>query len=297
MKVVALNPSLPAGEFFKGIINTVGENTKLYPAYLFGKVRRGGWWYFYFISLAFKTPPGFLLLALTGIAWALGRYWKERDWRIAAPSVCALAILVVSMPIKVNLGVRHILFLYPLIAVVAAFACREIWALRSRWPRLVPVVLGGLLLGQALSTAWIHPNYLTYTSVLAGSSPDKRFVLGGDFDSGQNVQRLARVLAERKIERLHLRLLTSVDLTQMNLPPFQTLAPYEHATGWIAISVYHLRLGEGPWHPESFDGYAWLDTYQPVASIDKTIRLFYIPEGSVTGSNRVDSPTAPVASR
>ncbi len=290
MKVIALNPSLPAPEFFQGIFRTVGENGKLYPAYLLGHVRRGGWWYFFLFMLAFKTTPGFLLLAAIGTGWALRRFQSGRDWHLAAPAVSALAILIFSMPIKINLGIRHILFVYPLLAILAAFACCELWALRSRWPRLVPLALGALLLGQALSTARVHPNYLTYTSMFAGSNPDKRLMVGGDFDAGQNILQLSRVLAERKIDHLHLRLYTSADLTQMNLPPYQTLALYEHATGWIAISNYHIRLGESPWFPATFDGYAWLDAYPPVAKIDKTIRLIYIPENSQSETNHAGPP-------
>lgn len=292
VKIAVLNPRLPAAEFFEGIYKTVGENSKLYPAYLFGKVRRGGWWYFYFFMLAFKTPPGFQLLALLGTAWALTRFWNgfwnRKDWRLAAPAVCVLVILAMSTLVRVNLSVRHILFLYPLLAIMAAFACKEIWALRPRWPRLVPVVLGILLLGQAISTAWIHPNYMTYTSMFAGSHPEERLVLDADFDGGQNIFKLKQVLAEHKVDHLKLRLFTSADLTQMNLPPYEVLAPYEHATGWIALSVYNLRLGGGAWHPESVDGYAWLNAYQPVASVDKTIRLFYIAPGNdaVSGPNK-----------
>jgi Dolichyl-phosphate-mannose-protein mannosyltransferase len=284
VKVVALNPRLPAAEFFEGVYKTVGENSKLYPAYLFGKVRRGGWWYFYFFMLAFKTPPGFQLFAMVGTAWALRRFWNGRDWRLAAPAVCVLLILALSTLVRVNLSVRHILFLYPLLAILAAFACREIWALRSRWPRLAPAALGLLLVGQGVSTAWIHPNYLTYTSLFAGARPDERLVVDADFDGGQYIFKLKQVLAEQKVDHLHLRLFTSADLTQMNLPPFEVLAPYEHATGWIAVSVYNLRLGGGAWHPESLDGYAWLNAYKPVASVDKTIRLFYIPKSGASES-------------
>ncbi len=95
--------------------------------------------------------------------------------------------------------------------------------------------------------------------------------------------RLARELRDRKVDRLKLRLYTSADLTQMGLPPFETLAPHERATGWIAVSVHNLRTGEGPWYPAMADGYAWLNAYQPVASVDKsvdkTIRLYYVPAG------------------
>jgi Dolichyl-phosphate-mannose-protein mannosyltransferase len=293
VKIAVLNPRLPAAEFFEGIYKTVGENSRLYPSYMFGKVRRGGWWYFYFFMLAFKTPPGFQLLALIGTAWALMHFWngkesndkdlKNEDWRIAAPAVCVLVMLAMSTLVRVNLSVRHILFIYPPLAILAAFACREIWALRSRWPRFVPVVLGILVLGQGISTAWIHPNYMTYTSILAGRHPDEKLVLDADFDGGEYIFKLKQVLAEHNVDHLKLRLFTSADLTQMNLPPYEALAPYEHATGWIAISVYNLRLGGGAWHPDSRDGYAWLNAYQPVASVDKTIRLFYIAPAVDTG--------------
>ena len=276
--VIAINPPLPAPAFFQGVGRAIGENTKLYPAYLFGKVRRGGWWYFYFVMLAFKTPPIFLLLAVTGLGWVGWRFWNGQDWRLAAPAVSIVAILLIGTTIKVNLGVRTILFIYPLLAILAAQGCAEIWVLRPRWPRLVPVGLGTLLLTAAVSSLWLHPNYPTYTSVFAGSEPDRRLVLDADFDGGENVLRLARVLAEHKVDHLKLRLYTSADLTQMGLPPFETLAPREPATGWIAVSLHNLRTGEGPWYPALADGYAWLNAYQPVASVDKTIRVYYLPE-------------------
>jgi len=290
LRLIALNPSLPAPEFFKGVLNTVGENTKLYPAYLMGKVRRGGWWYFFFFMLAFKTPPGFLLLGVVGTVWALAQFRKDRNWHLAVPAVCVLAILAASTLIKVNLGVRHILFLYPLFAILGAFVCLELWEARPRWPRLVPAGLGAFLLGLALASAWVHPNYVGYTSVLAGNSPDQYLLVGGDFDAGHDIWRLQQVLAEHKVEHLHLRLYTSADLTQMNLPPYETLVPFEHTTGWIAISVYHLRLGESPWYPASAGEYAWLNDIKPVARINKTIRLFYIPEGGATEHPGESSP-------
>jgi hypothetical protein len=128
--------------------------------------------------------------------------------------------------------------------------------------------------------AWIHPDYLTYTSDFAGSTPDYSLVLDADFDAGQNVLQLARVLRERNVQHLKLRLYTSADLSQMGLPPFEVLAPYEKATGWVAVSVHHLRTGEGPWYPEKADGYAWLNAYSAVTSpVEKTIRLVFVPEG------------------
>ncbi len=281
LKTIAWNPALPAPAFFQGIGRAVGENSKLYPAYLFGQVRRGGWWYFYFFMLAFKTPPGFLLLALAGLVWGLRGLWRESDWRLAAPAVAVVVILLVAATIRVNLGVRTILFVYPLLAVLGAAGFGEIWELREKWPRAVPRVLLGVLAWLALDGVALHPNYLTYTSVLAGRQPDQSLVLDADFDAGEDVTKLAEVLRNHYVEHIKLRLYTSTDLTLMGLPLFETLAPRERAKGWIAVSVHHLRTGEGPWYPELADGYAWLEAYPPVLSgdggLDKTIRLYYLP--------------------
>jgi len=278
LKVIAFNPMVPAPAFFQGVGRAIGENSKLYPAYLFGKVKRGGWWYFYFFMLVFKTPPGFLVLAVAGLGWGLKRFWQGKDWRVAAPAVCVVVILLVGTTIKVNLGVRTILFVYPLLAILGAVACKEIWNLQGQWPRVA--VLPILLLTQlGVYGAWIHPNYLTYTSSFAGSAPDYSLVLDADFDAGQNVLRLADVLRERNVQHLKLRLYTSADLSQMGLPPFEVLAPYEKATGWVAVSVHNLRTGEGPWYPAQADGYAWLNAYPAVSSpVEKTIRLVFVPE-------------------
>ena len=281
LKLVALNPSLPAPEFLQGVYKMLGENSKLYPSYIFGKVKRGGWWYFYPVMLAFKTPPVFLLLAILGTGWTLTRFFhsEERDWKMAAPAACVLAILFIAMLIKVNIGVRHVLFLYPLFAILATFACVRVWELRSRWPRVVPRVLVALLVWLAFSTAWIHPNYLTYTSALAGRHPDKNLLLDADFDAGQNILQLSQELADRGVKQVHLRLYTSADLTKMNLPPFELLEPNQRATGWIAISLHNLHTGESPWNEADRNSYKWLNGYPGVADVNKTIRLFYVPEG------------------
>jgi hypothetical protein len=139
--------------------------------------------------------------------------------------------------------------------------------------------IGFVFLWMVADGTALHPNYLTYTSALAGRPPDHSLVLDADFDAGQNVLRLAEVLRERNIQHLKLRLYTSADLSQMGLPPFEVLAPYERATGWVAVSVHNLRTGEGPWYPEKADGYAWLNAYPAVESpVAKTIRLVWVPE-------------------
>jgi len=138
---------------------------------------------------------------------------------------------------------RHILFLYPLLAILAAFACREIWHYGRAGRAWYPWRWALFWWGKGFRRLGFIPNYLSYTSLFAGSRPDERLLLDADFDGGQYIFKLKQVLAEHKVDHLRLRLFTSADLTQMNLPPFEVLAPYEHATGWIAVQ----RLQPASW--------------------------------------------------
>jgi len=142
LKIVDLNPSLPAPAFWKGVVEAWMVNKESRPAYALGHVRRGGFWYFYWLAVGVKTPLALLLLTSFGIALAL--FSSKRDWRIMAPAVSVLAILALAMVVKVNLGIRHILFIYPLMSLTAIGFSAFLWERRRLWPQLVALTLLGL---------------------------------------------------------------------------------------------------------------------------------------------------------
>jgi len=276
LRIVALNPPIPAPPFVKGIVDAWLFNKNSPSSYAMGKIRRGGFWYFYWLDLGVKTPIAFLLIAVPGIAYAFISVRTRRDWRIISPAASAIAVLLVSMVVKVDLGIRHILFIYPLLAVSAAGAVYALRELRSRWSAFAWSVLLLLVAWQVISAAAAHPDYIAYFNEIAGSRPEHFFVFGCDLDCGQDVERLSQAVRSRGISHLTLRVWTSADLARMNLPPFDTLQPYQHSTGWVAISLLHLQSGDEIRNLGNRDGYSWLNSYQPVAKVGKTIRLYDI---------------------
>src|SRR5207244_92798 len=98
--------------------------------------------------------------------------------------------------------------------------------LRSAGRVFVCLLLGWLV----LSTTLIHPDYVAYFNVLAGSHPEKVLLWGCDYDCGQDAGRLARMLREHKIEDVSLSVFTTAELGNMGVPRFRNLAPYEKAT-------------------------------------------------------------------
>ena len=94
-----------------------------------------------------------------------------------------------------------------------------------------------------------------------------------DLDWGQDLKRLTITLKNRGIKELALKYNNNdeMNLAQFNLPHWRELIPYQKTTGWIAISVYHLKYGSEKAPNEQ---YSWLE--------GKSIRLYYIPGNQPT---------------
>ena len=65
---------VPAPEFFRGIQAVQSHLDSGHDGYLLGETRRTGFWNFYLVAIAFKTPLGFLALLAIGVVLAFGKY-------------------------------------------------------------------------------------------------------------------------------------------------------------------------------------------------------------------------------
>lgn len=246
------------------------HNVEGHWSYLFGEQRRTGWWYFYLVVLGVKTPLPLLMLGLSGIGLMLWRGWHQRCWEVAAPALAFLAVLIFSSAYShINIGVRHVIVLFPLLALAAAYA------LSSAWQRFHhPVARGALallLVWQTVGLTRAHPDDLAYFNELAGAHPE-RIVIDSDLDWGQDLRRLEAELAERHITEVSVLYRGTADLSQEPLPRWQRLPPKQRVTGWIAVSVLAKNTAERP------ADFAWLDALQPVAQIGKSFCLYFVPK-------------------
>lgn len=293
--LVASDPLIPAPALIKGVADSWVLNKEKPAAYLFGHIKDGGWWYFFLVGVAVKSPLPFLILASVGVA-SLKKFDASRRWRALAPALAALAVFLVTMPVKYNAGVRHVMVVFPLLAIVAGRGCSYLWQQQQRGLRIpARVALGRLtmiaLLGwQGVSTVRASSDFLAYFNEVAGSDPSKVMVAGCDLDCGQDMFRLSHEFQARHITHATLAIWTSADSTQMNLPQFDVPQAYRPVTGWFAISLRALRFGNSfhtMYPPGAFD---WLQAYQPVGRVGKTILLYYIPEADRTEPGRANTP-------
>jgi 4-amino-4-deoxy-L-arabinose transferase-like glycosyltransferase len=260
---------IPAPELIEGIRELLLHNEHGQSAYLFGEFRRYGWWYFFPVALAVKSPIPLLVLGGIGTALAAsGRHGAQR-WALLAPALAAAAILAVCMPAPINVGVRHVLPMYPLMAVMAGYGAARLWTADSR-RTLARLTAVGLVSWQMVSSAAAHPDYLPYFNAVAGRHPE-RILLDSDLDWGQDLQRLADTARARRIPELSLAYFGTADVTRHGLPSVRVLKSNERVTGWVAASETVLTHTD-----PQYAGYRWLNAHAPVARVGKSIALFYI---------------------
>jgi hypothetical protein len=263
---------VPAPELFEGIAFVLRHNRIGHLSFLLGEVRTTGWWYFFPIALLFKTPLPFLLLAATGLVLLLSRARQGETPLILAPGLVAIAMLLSVLPVDLNIGVRHILPIYPFLAMLGGYAAMALWnAARQRLPKRI--LVGLLLAGQLTSSIAAHPDYLPYFNVLAGEHPEK-ILVDSDLDWGQDLDRLARVLKTMGVQEVSICYFGSADLSRHGLPNWRQLPPNHPVTGWVAISTFCYTLGN---FIRPYTGYHWLDAYQPVRAVGHSMHLYHIP--------------------
>jgi hypothetical protein len=274
------DPFQPFYQLWAGAEEVVQHNARGHDSFFCGQVSPEGHWLFFPTALLVKTPLPFLMLSGFGALIVLGRHRQE--WRYLIPLACVTAILVVSMASRIDLGVRYLLPLYPMLAMITGIGAASLWAMRSMksW-----ILLGLLAIGQLGISAATFPDYLAYFNVFAGAEPE-HLLVDSDLDWGQDVNRVATELRARGIRRVFAALHGTADLSRHGFPAHGDLDWYQPATGWIVISLTQWAFGT---NPPPLDGYAWLKAFDPVATIGKTVRLYYVdPAHNAAGVSSTD---------
>ncbi len=276
---MAARVPLPAAEFLTGLHQLWDSQQKGRRAYLLGQAYLGGRWYFFPVAIFYKTPLAFLVLAVIGGWLTLRGALRRRAWMLAIPAGCALAMLAVSLPSRINIGVRHVLPLYPFLALLAGYALAQFAeravAGEGAARRAVAAALGGgLLLWCAVASARAHPDYLAYFNEAAGVHPEN-ILVDSDLDWGQDLLRLGPELRARGVQQVSIAYFGSARLDAAHLPAFHELKAGERATGWVAASVWEMKMGD--LETVGCGGYCWLNDYPAVATIGRSIKLLYVP--------------------
>jgi len=264
-------PIVPAPEFWSGLITVAWYNRISIPTYVLGDVKPGGAWYFFPVAIGVKTPIAFLVLAVIGAGVSMNAAVKRREWHFAVPLCAAAAMLALGMSSRIALGLRHLLAIYPMLAILAGVGAVFLWHLHAA-PRLGRIVVVLLVMWLVMASVRAHPDYLADFNEIASSRPE-HFLLVSDLDYGQDAARLADTLRARRIDSVTVYLFTFRDdslfksVRHVSYPNWRAGRP-PPVTGWVAASSL---LAQG------VPGIPWLASRTPVTIVGKTIGLYWVP--------------------
>jgi 4-amino-4-deoxy-L-arabinose transferase-like glycosyltransferase len=283
---------LPAPAAFLALFELCGQEAPgRSTSYLLGQLSQDGFPAFFLIALAVKTPLPVIALAAFGFFALLGkRDDAEARFRALAPVLAAAVFVAAVIRSRHNIGVRHVLPVMALVAMLAAHGAIAAWR-STRWRAAGRVAAAAALAWIVALPFAIAPDYFPWFNALAGKQPE-RVLIDSDLDWGQDLFRLQRELQARHIEHVNIAYFGGAEICRHPLPRLTWLPPRQPVHGWIAISQTfrhgidgsYYRDGNpcdrsqlvGAFRPDTTQ-YDWLDAYQPVARVGASILLYDIP--------------------
>jgi tetratricopeptide (TPR) repeat protein len=182
------------------------------PAYLCGHYSTTGWWYYFPLAVLFKSPLGTILAAGVLIICVLSRplpyITRARDslkmpgvWTAIAFSVPVAVYGLMALTSHINIGVRHVLPLYPFGFLAIALGLSYLIERRPRVGRTLVGILFAVLTAETL-IAW--PHYLAFFNIACGGYRGGFHLLAdSNLDWGQDLPLLSKWQRARPNERLY----------------------------------------------------------------------------------------------
>jgi hypothetical protein len=257
---------------------------RTHPVYLLGRVSNGGWWFYFPVAFAVKTPLGVSVLLLG--AFALRRWlaaWTLRD--AAFVLVPALVVFVDAMASSPQAGVRFLLPALPFLFVLAGRVATI--KVPSRFvtgaASLVPIA------ATAVSTQRAAPYELTYfNEATGGAEGGARVLEDSNLDWGQGLVALAAYCREQRLDGVYLAYFGTASYASYGVParPLILIAQSDYRSTpppdgplptRLAVSRYF--LDEVPFHGTPVEGlFAWLRARRPLTTLDGSMLVYDVSD-------------------
>jgi Dolichyl-phosphate-mannose-protein mannosyltransferase len=269
-------------DFLSGMREIANVSSAGRVAFLLGERNVGGWWYFFPVALALKTPLALhvlMLLALVG-AWVAARGGGWREWLVhpvRAPALGAVLFLGAVLGSGINIGSRHALPALPLVCILVAQGIAPIWhGGRTAVRGALAVVFAAYL----LSTLSHYPYFLSYLSEYARGRALHETLVDSSTDWGQGLVALRAYMREHNIDEVALAYFGSAlpegyGIRYVALPSFLDLPPQAAGPAAPRYAVISATLLSGT-YADYFRGdlYAALRGAKPMAVVADTLYVY-----------------------
>ncbi len=189
-------PVLLPRDYFKGLFMVLTHAGGGHDSFLLGKVSNSGWWYYFPVVFVAKNPIPTLVLIGLGF-WGIISLKNDRKEGLFILT-SALVYLMFAMSSKANLGVRHILPIFPLLFLGAALLVK----FKSKVFKIIIVILVAWLVFETIIA---FPYYLSYFNQLFGGRENGYRVAGdSNLDWGRDLKEIAEYLQINPLGKVYI---------------------------------------------------------------------------------------------
>jgi Dolichyl-phosphate-mannose-protein mannosyltransferase len=269
-----LLPNAYTQSFLRQALSNTGSFK--FAAFLLGQSKYGHWWYYFPVVFLVKTPLTLLVLFFSGVVLCLAQKRK-----VGMDALCillpTLLYVAVAMFSTRNIGVRHLLPIYPFVILIAVVPLAELLRRGMKWPVLCFCLLAGIEL------AGVYPHYRGFFNCAAGGPRNGQNLLAdSNIDWGQDLKLLKQWMTANGVSHVNLGYWGVSDpayygidcthlVTTMQSFPYPFTPP--QLPGYVAISS---QLLHDPAFPQVVAYYSPLSQPPPVAVIGYSIYVYWV---------------------
>jgi hypothetical protein len=182
---------IPAYYYARGVQVLLRDMKGGHYSYLMGNSSTHGSWMYFPVTFLVKTSVAMLLLIVLCIGLIARKLYRKTPipviWILLA--IPPIGYFLVSLTSSMNIGVRHLLPVYPFLFVLtSAILLGERRPGAARVSTFAAILLGMVMVVESAS---IHPDYLAYFNVLAGGPQNgPRYLIDSNLDWGQDLKKL-----------------------------------------------------------------------------------------------------------
>lgn len=245
------------------------------PQFLLGEFSQKGWPHYYLVAIGVKTPLPALLLLMLAIVPAV----RVRRFEIVVCALFAVLFLLVSAFSSLNLGIRHVLPIYPFLYAACAIALFDPVV---KMKRELVIAATALVAFHAITAVIAYPSYLSYFNPLIGSSRNAdRVLIDSNLDWGQDLRRLGQWARANDIDTIRVHYFGAGNVErELGQRAIRWPAPRPEPLpkGWFAVSRHYYRLSFLPARsPVDYDTYLRASGARYATTIGGSIDVYRVP--------------------
>ena len=280
LKWAADNIPVPAYRYFRGMSDFLAHSYRGHYAYLAGHIYETGVWQYFIIAYLIKSPIPLLILLTVSLCVFSNLWIRKNNFPLAGYALLIPPVIywLISIKSSLNIGVRHLMPVYPFYAVMIAGAIALIIKKTPEHSpkkyRLYFKILFAILIGWFLiETAIIHPHHLSYFNELIGGPKNgHKYLLDSNIDWGQDFLRLKKYMKDNNLDSVYLRYFGKTDWDYYGVKGYAVPTAKEVLKNGLPSGVVIISLT--PLFLLNHEEFSWLLDFTPIDRIGYSMRVY-----------------------